>query len=231
MKLKLGFFYYDLLNLYGDSGNVTILSHHLKEQGIDVTVDRLSLNDPKNISSYDWIYMGCGIERNLILALTDLKKYKKEFADAIENGTHILATGNSFELFGKEIRMPNKSYKGLGLLDFSTEYKPRTVHDLLIPYGEHQLVGFENHSGQTVDNKETPFLSDQDRKEGVVKNHFIGTYLVGPLLVRNPFFLKEYLTAILNRKDPDFTVKPMDLELEEAAYASSVNTMTEIRLS
>ena len=231
MKLKLGFFYYDLMNLYGDSGNVTILAHHLAKQGIEVTVDRLSLSDPKDIASYDWIYMGSGIERSMILALTDIRKYKDQFAEAIENGTHILATGNSFELFGKEIRMPSKSYKGLGLLDFSTEYKIRTVHDLLIPYGEHQLVGFENHSGQTIENNETPFLSGEDRTEGVKKKNLIGTYTIGPLLVRNPFFLKEYMESILKKKEPSYQMKPMDLALEDAAYASSLKAMTEMHLT
>ena len=231
MKLKLGFFYYDLMNLYGDSGNVTILAHHLAKQGIEVTVDRLSLSDPKDIASYDWIYMGSGIERSMILALTDIRKYKDQFAEAIENGTHILATGNSFELFGKEIRMPSKSYKGLGLLDYSTEYKIRTVHDLLIPYGEHQLVGFENHSGVTVENKETPFLRSEDRQEGVTKNHFTGTYTVGPLLVRNPFLCRELVKNLILTKDPNYPLTEGDYTVEEEAYANSLKWMTETKLS
>ena len=230
MKMKLGYFYYDLLNLYGESGNVRILEHHLREQGIDVTVDHLSLEDTKDIASYDWIYMGCGVERSLILALTDIRKYKNELAYAIEHGTHILATGNSFELFGKEIRMPSKSYKALGLLDFSTEYKTRTVHDLLLRYGEHVLVGFENHSGATVDSREEAFYHDDERQEGIRRNHFLGTYTIGPLLVRNPFFLKSYMEELIHSKDPSFRLKPMDMELEDAAYTTAVSTLKELRL-
>ena len=231
MKLKLGYFYYDLLNLYGDSGNVRALDFHLREQGIDVTIDRLKLEDKKDIASYDWIYMGCGIERSLILALTDIRKYRNEFSEAIEKGTHILATGNSFELFGKEIRMPNKSYTCLGLLDFSTEYRARTVHDLLLPCGEHQLVGFENHSGVTVDNNETPFLSSEDRNEGVTKNHFTGTYTVGPLLVRNPFLCRELVKELILKKDPSYQMKDADYTVEEEAYRNSLNWMAETKLS
>ena len=231
MKLKLGFFYYDLLNLYGDSGNVRALAYHLKEQGVDVQVDRLTLEDPKDIASYDWIYMGCGIERSLILALTDIKKYKDALAAAIDNGTYILATGNSFELFGQEIRMPNKIYRCLGLLDFSTEYRSRTVHDLLLPYGDHQLVGFENHSGVTVESNETPFLQSEDRKEGVTKNHFTGTYTVGPLLGRNPFLCRELVSNLILAKDPGFRLKDSDYTVEEEAYANSLKWMTETKLS
>ncbi len=231
MKLKLGFFYYDLLNLYGDSGNVRALDFHLREQGVDVEIDRLTLEDKKDIASYDWIYMGCGIERSLILALTDIKKYKDAFAEAIANGTHILATGNSFELFGNTIRMPNKRYTCLGLLDFSTEYRARTVHDLLLPYGEHQLVGFENHSGVTVENKETPFLSSEERSEGVKKNNFTGTYIVGPLLVRNPFLCRELVKELLLKKVPSFKFRDADYTVEEEAYQNSLNWMAETKLS
>jgi len=231
MKMKLGYFYYDLLNLYGESGNVRILEHHLREQGIDVKVDYLSLEDPKDISSYDWIYIGCGVERSLILALTDIKKYRDAFADAISGGTHILATGNSFELFGREIRMPSKTYKALGLLSFATEYKTRTVHDLLLPYGKQTLVGFENHSGATVESEEARFIDTEERKEGVRKNHFLGTYTIGPLLVRNPFFLKTYMEELIHRKDPGFVLNPMDMELENAAYETAVETLNQLHLT
>ena len=231
LKLRIGFFYHDLLNLYGDSGNVRALAFHLREQGIEVQIDRLALEDPKDIASYDWIYMGSGVERSLILALTDLRKYKAELEKAIEGGTYILATGNSFELFGKEIRMPNKTYPCLGLLDFSTEYKARTVHDLLLPYGEEQLVGFENHSGVTVENKETPFLRSEDRQEGVTKNHFTGTYTVGPLLVRNPFLCRELVKNLILTKDPNYPLTEGDYTVEEEAYANSLKWMTETKLS
>lgn len=231
LRISIGYFYYDLLNLYGDSGNVRALAYHLREQGVDVTVHRLTLEDPKEIASYDWIYMGCGIERSLILALTDIRKYKEAFQKALDDGTYILATGNSFELFGKEIRMPNRTYPCLGLLDFSTEYKARTVHDLLLPYGEHQLMGFENHSGVTVENHEKPFLTSDDRMEGVTKNHFTGTYTVGPLLVRNPFLCRELVKNLILTKDPSFRLLEGDYTQEEEAYANSLKWMQETRLS
>ena len=228
MKMKLGYFYYDLLNLYGENGNVKILAHHLREQGIDVTVDCLTLEDKKDIASYDWIYMGCGVERSLVLALKDAVKYREDFRKAIDGGTFILATGNSFEMFGKEIRMPSKTYPALNLLSFSTEYKTRTVHDLFLPFGEKKLVGFENHSGATVDTSEAFFIQNDDRTEGIKHKNFIGTYTIGPLLVRNPHFLKSYLTELILHKDPDFSLRPMDLSLEEAAYETSIKTSTEM---
>ncbi len=231
MKLKLGYFYHDLLNLYGDSGNIKALDWHLREQGIETTIDYLSLEDPKDIESYDFIYMGSGIERYLVLALKDAMKYKAGFKAAIENGVYILATGNSFEIFGSEIRMPSRSYPGLGLLSFATEYKTRTVHDLILPYRDHPLVGFENHSGSTVDNEETPFLSTESRTEGVVKNHFTGTYTIGPLLVRNPYICESLVHDLILQKDPKFHFRKADYTVERKAYSASLNFMKDAKLS
>ena len=243
-KIRIGYFYYDLLNLYGDSGNVTILEHHLKEQGFTVSVDRLTVDEPKKITDYDLIYMGSGTERALLLALMDLRKYKTPLSYTIEHGTFILATGNSFELFGKEIRMGRKVYAGLGLLDFSSKYGARIVHDLCLPYSgpifddvaenvssDNTLVGFENHPGTTVESTEKPFLDTKDRKEGVIRNHLIGTYTIGPLLVRNPFLCRELVQSLISSKDPEFTLKEADYTLEEQAYSSSLKFMQEARLS
>lgn len=235
MNIQLAYFYHDLCNLYGDSGNVLILAHLLRQQGINVSVDRLTVDEPKKIENYDWIYIGSATERGLLIALMDLRKYRTELSYAIEHGTHILATGNSFELFGQEIRMGKKHYKGLGLLDFSTDYGARIVNDLLIPFpkspltgkdfGGKKLVGFENHPGYTTGSREKAFLDTKDRKEGVVKNHFIGTYTIGPLLVRNPFLLAEYAESLIFRKDPDFQIKPWDLHLADASYAASLKEL------
>ncbi len=197
--IHIGYFYHDLLNLYGDSGNVTMLEYQLKKEGQSVSVDRLTVEETKNIEKYDVIILGSGTERGLLLALMDLRNYRTPLAYAIEHGTHILATGNSFELFGKEIHMGSKEYKGLGLLDFSTKYGPRIVNDLSVDWNGHTLIGFENHPGTTVDSKEKPFIDTAGRKEGVVRNNFTGTYTIGPLLVRNPEFLSGYIRSITEK--------------------------------
>ena len=200
--IHIGYFYYDLLNLYGDSGNVTMLEYSMKKQGLPVSVDRLTVEETKKIEKYDVIILGSGTERGLLLALMDLRKYRTPLAYAIEHGTHILATGNSFELFGKEIKMGERQYKALGLLDFSTVYGPRIVNDLSCKWKEEKLIGFENHPGTTVNSGEKCFIDTDSRKEGVVRNNFIGTYTIGPLLVRNPGFLDSYIKSVTAKKDP-----------------------------
>ena len=45
MKITIGYLYFDLLNLYGDSGNIKTLLYHLKEQGVKVDIKYISLGD------------------------------------------------------------------------------------------------------------------------------------------------------------------------------------------
>ena len=95
--------YYDLLNLYGESGNVKALKTALETAGIDVTVKLVTTDDTLNFSEYDFVYIGTGTEENQILALNHLLKYKEDIKKAINEGTFFLATGNAMELFGKYI--------------------------------------------------------------------------------------------------------------------------------
>ena len=64
MEIKLLHLYYDIMNLYGEYGNIKILEEHLKDQGYTVMVDKKTLGEEKNLEEYDFIYMGCGTERN-----------------------------------------------------------------------------------------------------------------------------------------------------------------------
>ena len=67
MKITIGYLYYDLLNLYGDSGNIKTLVYHLKEQGINVDVKYLTIGDKKDFKNIDFIYVGSGTEENILM--------------------------------------------------------------------------------------------------------------------------------------------------------------------
>ena len=103
MKIIIGYLYYDLLNLYGDSGNIKALKYHLEEQGCKVDIKYLSVNDKKDYDKLDMIYIGSGTEENLLVALEDLKKDEKDIKKFVNEKKFILSTGNSVELFGNYI--------------------------------------------------------------------------------------------------------------------------------
>ena len=167
MKITIGYLYYDLLNLYGDTGNIKTLNYHLKEQGIDVEIKKMSINDKKDFSDVDLIYVGSGTNENLMVALDDLMKNKKELEKYIKDNKFILSTGNSVELFGNYI-VSNKKIKALGVLDYVCMRQDRIVKDVNIHTNiiDEKIIGFENHDGKVLN-------FDED----IVKiNNFYGTY-------------------------------------------------------
>ncbi|MDD4643499.1 MAG: glutamine amidotransferase, partial [Bacilli bacterium] len=92
MKLTIAHLYYDLLNLYGENGNVKVLKKQLENQGINVTVKFVTVDDDLEFDKYDLVYIGAGTEQNQKIALNHLLKYKDNIKDMIENNKVFLVT-------------------------------------------------------------------------------------------------------------------------------------------
>lgn len=218
--MTIAYLYYDLLNLYGDNGNIKTLEYHLKEQKIKVDVKYLSINDKKDFNKYDFVYIGSGTDKNLLLALEDLKKYKKEIKEYINKGKFILVTGNAVEMFGKYIRIKSNVIKALDVLNFYTDYdyddKDRVVKDVnyTCKLIDRKIIGFENHPGYINSEEEALFNDD----EGVLKNNFYGSYVIGPLLVRNPELCKFFVEKLINSKKKSHKMIKGNYKLDELAY-------------
>lgn len=212
MKITIGYLYYDLLNLYGDSGNIKTLKYHLEEQGIDVKIEYLSVGDKKDFSKLDLIYIGSGTEDNILVAIDDLKKDKKELEKYIKDNKFVLATGNSVELFGNYIISKNKKTKTLGIFDYVSMYQKRIVKDVNIKTDiiDENIIGFENHVGNIL-----------TYDENIIKlDNFYGTYIIGPLLVRNPKFCSYFIKELILSKNKEFEFKEENYKLDELAYSN-----------
>ena len=223
MKITIAHLYYDLLNLYGECGNVRILKKILVEQNVDVVVKFLTVDDKLNFEDYDFVYMGMGIEDNLKIANKHLKKYKKDIQKYIEDGKYFICTGNSYELFGKEIAFESETIKTLGIFDYKSKIlEERKIMEISAKTDmiDKELIGFMN-TGSTNDNKKENFLkniNNTDENEGIIYKHFIGTYLIGPLLVRNPELLKLIVKKIIKEKNSKYRLKKINLDFLEKAY-------------
>lgn len=212
MKITIGYLYYDLLNLYGDSGNIKTLKYHLEEQGIDVKIEYLSVGDKKDFSKLDLIYIGSGTEDNILVAIDDLKKDKEELEKYIKDNKFVLATGNSVELFGNYIISKNKKTKTLGIFDYVSMYQKRIVKDVNIKTDiiDENIIGFENHVGNIL-----------TYDESIIKlDNFYGTYIIGPLLVRNPKFCSYFIKELILSKNKEFEFKEENYKLDELAYSN-----------
>ena len=230
MEIKIAHLYYDLMNLYGENGNVKALVSALKTQDIDVSVYKLSIDDKIDFSLYDVFVIGSGTEENQIRVLNSLKTYEGEIKKAVEDGKFFLCTGNSIELFGKTIiDTEGNLYNCIKLFDFETT---KLIHERLVCESlfkcnliDKNILGFENREGKMANYDFNLFEvirgignNEESKKEGIHYKNFYGTYLIGPLLVRNPEFLKYITKEIINSKTENFEFKEFDLELSEKAY-------------
>ena len=235
MEIKILHLFHDLMNLYGEYGNINILKARLIEQGVDVIVDKKSLSDEIDFSQYDFIYCGSGTERNELLALDYLKKRKDNFAKYIDSEKLMLFSGNSMELFGKKLNQNDKNTELLGLLDFEVNRGENRITGDTILQGDtfnNKIVGFINKQSVIENIKEPLFKvlfgigdDEQNQVEGVrIKNAF-GTYVIGPILVRNPELLDFFVRSILKQKNSEFEYKTINHQNEVDGYNTVLNEL------
>lgn len=227
MTIYIGHLYYDLMNLYGEIGNIKALKYSLENAGVKVVIDNLSINDIIDFSKYDILYIGSGTENNELIVLNDIKKYKNELKKYIEDNKFVIATGNSIELFGKTI-FNKKEYKALNIFDYSSKLiDKRIVGDIIIPMKNvnKDIIGFQNR-GSIIENNNYP-LFDNDYTLGINYKNFYGTYILGPILVRNPELNKYLINKLLKSKNKKFKPKNIDLNLDKKAYTSYLKTYHE----
>lgn len=214
MKITIGHLYYDLLNLYGDEGNIKALKYHLEEQGIKVNIKHFTKDEEKSFEDIDFLYIGSGTEHNIIVALEDLKKDKDKIEKYLKDNKILLSTGNSVELFGNYI-ITGKKTKALGLIDYVYMHQDRIVKDVKIKtdFSDKEIIGFENHSGKNI----------SEENDIINEGSFYGTYIIGPILVRNPDLCSKLVHKLIDSKDNNFEYKEEDYEFEEEAYKKAVN--------
>ena len=216
--IKIAHLYYDIMNLYGENGNVKFLTRKIEEQDIKCEIHFLTIDDKIDFSKYDIFYIGTGNEESISYVLDDLKKYKDDIKKALDSKKYFIITGNALELFAKTIRKENEELKGLGILDFDIKEEPfRIVGEQFYDCSliDKKIIGFQNRSC-TMDYEENSLFdviegtgnNPNIKKEGIRVNNLFATYLLGPLLVRNPFFCDYIVECIC--KDHDISYKIPD---------------------
>lgn len=233
MKIKIAHLYYDLMNLYGDSGNVKALKMQLENQGVKVELYNLSLEDEIDFKKYDVFYIGSGTEENQRVVLNNLLKYTNDIKDAIEDFKFFICTGNSIELFGNIISDDSNTYKALGIFNYDTKFvKKRLVSDVILKgnFIKDYIIGFQNRSGIIESNLMNAFdvikgfgSNQNSDKEGIIYKNFFGTYTIGPILVRNPELLKYIIKNIINKIEPKHKYRKFSQLLEKSAYDNFVD--------
>ena len=217
MTLRLLHLYPNLMDLYGDSGNLQILKYRAEQRGIKLKIDGHTVDDPApDFTKYDLIFLGGGSDKEQKVVARDIRRHAAALQSAYAAGVFILTICGGFQLFGQSYKdAEDHLIKGLGLFDFhtesSTDKRQRCIGNIVIETELNgkpvKLVGFENHGGQTH-GVTHPFgrvlfgngNTFQNTHEGMMTDHFIGTYLHGPLLSKNPELSDFILHKLLARK-------------------------------
>ena len=197
MKITIGHLYPDLLNLYGDRGNIQCLMKRCLWRGIEAETIAYELDDRIDFSKLDIVLLGGGSDREQMLVCEKLKEIQKDFKAYVEDNGVVIAICGGYQLLGNYYKTDQGMIEGLKLVDMSTEQgKGRLIGNIVMQSDlfDMPIVGFENHGGRTTigNNRSlgkvlSGYGNDgQSGEEGVVYKNVIGTYLHGPLLPKNP---------------------------------------------
>ena len=214
----IGWLYADLMNIYGDRGNVLTLAKRAEWRGLSTKVVELGRGPAEQMRDVDIFFFGGGQDREQALIYDDLRQHKQESLQkaVLQDGAQILAVCGGYQLLGHYYQTGDgERFDGIGMLDVTTEAgKKRFIGDVVVQTAlegvtPQTLVGFENHSGRTFLGKDAKPLgkvlkgsgnNGSDKKEGAVQGNIIGTYMHGSLLPKNPHLADHLIGRALRRR-------------------------------
>ncbi|MDR0912586.1 MAG: glutamine amidotransferase [Methanobrevibacter sp.] len=213
MELEIINMYPDILNLYGDIGNLIAIKQRCRWRNIKVNIHNFTVDNEISIENGDIILIGGGADSGQNIVSKNLQKQRNKLSQHIESEKPILAICGSYQMFGDKYIDANKNeIPCLELFDMETiNENNRLIGNILINtslnIAEKRIIGFENHGGRTY-HKYKPFgevvlgngNNGKDKTEGMIYKNFIGSYLHGPLLPKNPTFTDYIIFNALNVK-------------------------------
>lgn len=224
---KIEMLYPEICNLFGNMYNVK----YLQETTDEIEVIKTSLAEkPKFLDEkIDMVYMAPMTEKSQELVINALKQYKEQIKQKIDDGQIFLVIGNALEIFGDYIENEDKSrVEGLGITGLHAKRDMMNRYNSLF-LGEFENIKIEGFKSQFSmsygDNSQSYLfetirgdgLNKETKYEGIKINNFMGTYVLGPLLVVNPEFTK-------------YILKLMDIKVENLAFEEIANKCYDIRL-
>lgn len=255
-SIKILYLYPDMLELYGDYGNIQVLKYRIESRGYKSIIDRYSIGDAApNFNDYDIVFAGGGADNEQSILAEDLVKYKDNIKEAVNNGVFFLLICGAYQLFGKYYKgVEGNIIPGLEVFDYYTvanpDRKKRCIGNIVIEANlknlnndtyssdsniKTKVIGFENHGGQTFDisNSFGNVLFGNgnkfgDSEEGFFENNVIATYLHGPLLSKNPELCDYIIKYCLDRKyNENIELEPLNDEFENLCRKQLLNRFLE----
>ena len=219
----------ELLNLYGDGGNVIALTRRLQWRGLPVEVREIGMGDAMDFSQADIVFIGGGADREQMIVKDAMVARKSELSAYVADGGVLLAVCGGYQVLGHSYAMDDVVVEGLGVIDMETvRGEGRLIGNAVIQSDicDAPIVGFENHGGRTTLGPDAKPLgrvlgktfgnNGEDGFEGVHQGNLIGTYLHGPLLPKNPQVADYLIAQAYERRGDVLELAPLDdaIELE-----------------
>ncbi|MEW4353473.1 lipid II isoglutaminyl synthase subunit GatD [Streptococcus pneumoniae] len=212
--LHIAHLYGDLMNTYGDNGNVLMLKYVAEKLGAKVRVDIVSLEDEFDKDFYDIVFFGGGQDYEQSIVSLDLPTKKEALQNFIENDGVVMGICGGFQLLGQYyIEASGRRIEGLGIMGHYTlnQQNNRYIGDIKIHNEEFNetYYGFENHQGRTfLSSDEKPLgkvvygngNNKEDGTEGVHYKNVFGSYFHGPILSRNANLAYRLVTTALKNR-------------------------------
>ncbi len=232
--ITIAYLYPDLLNMYGDRGNIASLSYRMKKRGIECEIKEYSIGDVIDFKNTHIIYLGGGSEKEQKNVCAELMKYRNELSEYVEDGGVMLAVCSGFEILGKSYEIRNEEFEGLGVLDIYGKWNDkRFIGDVIIdcPLAGTTVVGFENHNMRIKTGNVSSFgkilygngNDGETFVEGAFYKNLVATFLHGPLLPKNPELSDWFISKALERQGISTALEPLDDSDEIAAREYIVN--------
>lgn len=237
MKVNIGYLYPDLLNLYGDCGNIQCLKKRLEWRGMEAGIVPLSSESRIDFTRLDIVMLGGGSDREQEIAARGLRSLRKELASYLEDNGVLLAICGGYQLLGDYYKTGRKTIKCLELLHFYTECRPkRLVQNVVVqsPRFSSPIVGFVNHGGRTHIGDYPPLgqvlygfgNTETSNWEGLLYKNTLATYLHGPLLPKNPEICDFLIAKALQRKyGSEIYLEPLSDGAEQRANSYLVKNL------
>lgn len=214
-KFKICHLYGNLLNTYGDNGNLLMLKHMAFTKGYDVEVDIVSLNQTVNFNEYDLVFIGGGQDLEQEVVSRDLVHKRDALKEYVEAGGPTVAICGGYQLLGHYYVGANGTkIPGTSILDIWTETQDnnRFIGNIEIYNSDFDQTyyGFENHNGMTYHGegvkplgivKEGMGNNGKDKTEGAIYKNVFCSYLHGPILVRNKNLTEKIIDIAIAEKN------------------------------
>lgn len=238
LNLSIAHLYPEMLNIYGDYGNVLTMKNRCQWRNIDVDITSINIGDKIDPEKFDFYFIGGGQDKQQIDVSRELQLQKQALHDAMDSGAVFLGICGGYQLFGQYYQPHNGDrLLGIELLNAYTVAGNKRFIGNVTAKTEYTmpktLVGFENHSGLTYIQGETRPLAmvetgagnnNEDKTEGARFKNVFGTYLHGSFLPKNPHFA-DYLIklALEKRYNDNIELQKLNDEIELQAHMALIN--------